>query len=526
MLGYGKRDVERVVFVNGRMSDVFVERARAAGRVALLWASVVLLSATASYSVVSPDAARLRLLFIGAILLVVSLMVAPETLIAVAVICFGISTATTSFVVDLGGMAFYLTDIVVLVLLARALLPRPRAPATRARAALAGLPLLLFVLWCGVLAAASLRGLLNGTSLAAVVRRETALFYFPLLFFSFSRLLRERDLDPRKLWRNLAYAVLGFVTWMLLMRVLNHPFETTTSHLGIVLTSSGQEVHRDFGFASAFALYPILGLVGFAGMAWNARPRATWVILAFVGAVATLMSLGRGLIFSMCLGAAAILLCKSQGFGTARVRSAVQIAVGVVVAAVALFIASPPLGTAIAQRSLPGIEAQSAAARSTAEYRAKALSAGFAVARTHPNGLGVLDEKRLEAQNIDPNYLVHSGVTYLLVDGGWAAAAITLFLALALIARSFTTPASPRWMHPAFVGVMTLLLAFSVTAAGLAGDSWVIGPAALAIALRFTLGTMPEAAADPTSRVHLGVDDAGRSADTRSSHSGRVASRS
>jgi hypothetical protein len=70
--------------------------------------------------------------------------------------------------------------------------------------------------------------------------------------------------------------------------------------------------------------------------------------------------------------------------------------------------------------------------------------------------------------------------------GGWPAFVTALLTILALLRRSSRLPASTPWLHPAFVGVLILLSVYSVSAAGLAGDPWVIPLGALAVALRFT----------------------------------------
>jgi len=166
-------------------------------------------------------------------------------------------------------------------------------------------------------------------------------------------------------------------------------------------------------------------------------------------------------------------------------RSAVQLTLAVVAFAGGLIVASPTLGNAVVQRAVPFTQ-QAAGAKSNAEYRQKAVETGFHVARAHPVGLGVLDTARLDAEGIDSGYLAHSGVATLLLFGGWLALVTALLAILALLRRSSVLAASAPWLHPAFVGVLVLLSVYTVSAAGLAGDPWVIPLGALVVALRFT----------------------------------------
>jgi hypothetical protein len=144
------------------------------------------------------------------------------------------------------------------------------------------------------------------------------------------------------------------------------------------------------------------------------------------------------------------------------------------------------LGHAVIQRALPFTH-QAEGAKANAVYRQNAVETGFRVARAQPLGLGVLDETRLDAERIDRGYLSHSGIATLLLLGGWPALLIALLALLSVLRRSIQLPAATPWLTPAFVGVMTMLCAYSYGAAALAGDPWVIPLGALAVALRFTV---------------------------------------
>ena len=142
-------------------------------------------------------------------------------------------------------------------------------------------------------------------------------------------------------------------------------------------------------------------------------------------------------------------------------------------AVVGLAVVNPDLGNAIVQRALPFTQ-QADRAKATAEYRQEAVDTGFRVARAQPLGLGVLDPARLDTEQIDRGYLAHSGVATLLLVGGWPALITAVLAILAILWRSARFPAPAPWIHPAFVGVLTMLSVYSVGAAGLAGDAWVI----------------------------------------------------
>ena len=354
---------------------------------------------------------------------------------------------------------------------------------------------MLFALWAAVMAIAAARAINAGVPLASAIRGDLALVYWPLLYFGFSRVLREDRLNVSLLWRNLAVVAVGLATWMFIARALDQPFEGPG--LADVPTSEDTLVPRNYGFAAAFIVYPALALVAIAGMAHGGSHRFRWFSLASVGIIATLMTLVRGEILGLALGTLVILWLRPRSpRASTRLRTVVQLAFAVAAIAGFLVATNPRLGNAVIQRTLPFTQ-QAPGARLNAEYRQKAVETGFRVASEHPGGLGVLDTARLDAERIDPGYLAHSGVATLLVFGGWAALASALLLILALVRRSSLLPASTSWLHPAFAGVLTMLSVYTISAAALAGDAWVIPLGALAVALRFT-PAFSSGSADPT----------------------------
>jgi O-Antigen ligase len=454
-----------------------------------LIATLAALAALVSvHTAVSPDGYVLKLLYLLAAFSV-ALALTPQWFVAASVLCFAISTSIDTPLLASLPVEVYFSDLIVLLIAARGALPRNRI---QANGALAGAPIILFALWAAVMAIAAARAMNAGVPFASAIRGDLALVYWPLLYFGFTRVLREHRLDVYLLWRNLAVVALGLAGWMFLARALNHPFEG--AGLADVPTGDYTTVPRNFGFAAAFVVYPALALVGIAGMAHGGSRGLRWFVLASVGIVATLMTLVRGEILGLALGAVVILWLRPRRPSmSARMRSAVQLAFAVVAFAGGLIAANPTLGNAVIQRTLPFTK-QAAGAKLNAEYREKAVETGFHVARAHPGGLGVLDTARLDAERIDPGYLAHSGVATLLLFGGWPALVTAVLTILALVRRSSLLPASTPWLHPAFVGVLTMLSVYTISAAGLAGDVWVIPLGALAVALRFTLQPFQERA--------------------------------
>lgn len=461
---------------------------------AVLGIAVGALAVLASaYAVVSPDPMLLSFLYLVIALSIVAVL-PPQIFVAASVLIFAVSTALTAPLLQ-WSVAVYVTDVMVLLIAFRGALPRDRVPSSRA---LAGWPTLLFSAWAVVMVVAGLRGMNAGVELVSVVRGEVALVYWPLLYFGFTRVLRERALRTSLLWRNLAYVALGLATWMFIARVLNQPFEDPG--LGRVPTGGGEAIQRNFGFAGAFIVYPVLALAGITGMAHGGERRRQWAVLAIVGTTATLITLVRGGIIALALGTLVVLLLRPRVPGkSARVRTVLQLGLAIVAVGVGLIAVNPELGNAVVQRAIP-LTDQAEEAEATAEYRQDAVEAGLEAASAHPLGLGVLDISRLDAERIDRGYLAHSGVATLLLLGGWPALVTALLSILALLWRSAQFPAPTPWLHPLFVGVLTMLAVYSIGAAGLAGDAWVIPLGALAVALRFTLQPSQEPARSLTYR--------------------------
>jgi hypothetical protein len=434
------------------------------------------------YTVSSPTGRMASVAIYGSLALALALIVPPHLFLALALLLVGVSTGFGSAIFSVGPAIFYVSDLVVLVVVARAALPRPRH---HGKHALRGLPQGLFVAWLVIMALAAVRAMLDGVPMASVLRQDLALFYWPLLYFGFTRVLAEKSLDKGLLWRNLLLVALGFAFYMFIARALNHPFQDPG--LANVPTGAGEIVQRNFGFASAFTIYPILAIAAIAALSSARDHRVRWLLVGCIGVIATLMTLVRGEIFSLALGIVLVVsLSPARGPAQGRARAALQLSVVLAVALLAVLAVDPKLGHAVIQRAVPFTH-QAEGATTNADYRFQAMGAGIDVARSHPLGLGVVDESRLAEHGVQFGYLVHSGFATLLVYGGWAALVVAVLAILAAVRRSFATAAAATWRHPAFVGAIVMLGFYSLGAAGLAGDSWVVPLGALVVALRFGL---------------------------------------
>jgi hypothetical protein len=423
------------------------------------------------------------LFLLAAIALAVA--VPPHVLLAFALLVFGAYSLSGDSPFTFAGAAVYSTDVLLAVVLVRSLLPRDRIPPP---APLDGVARLTFGIWAVVMVVAGLRGVLGGHDLISVIRLETPLIYAAGFFFGLGRIIRERTFDLDKAARNLLIVALGFVTYMAFARLTNSPFETdeTVGRLGTVVTTGG-ELRRDYGFASAFILYPVLALAGTAYLLYGPRRTAAAAAAASIGVLTTLLTLIRGEIFGLFIGLAVIALMRSEGAvkRAMRTRALVTASFALVITGLALWVASPSTARAVVERSLPGLVQQTEAAEGTAEYRREALRVGFGFAEREPVGVGLLPSDALLPAGIEPGYVAHSAVAALLVYGGWIAlfaAALALF---GLMAASFRAPRPIPWLHPFFVGALAMLVVYSFAASGLVGQGWVIGLAALIAALRF-----------------------------------------
>jgi hypothetical protein len=421
-------------------------------------------------------------------LVVVALGVAvpPHVLVALSLLVFGAYSLSEDNPLAFAGVQVYATDALLAVVLLRAILPRERIPPP---APLDGVARLLFGIWAAVMIVAGLRGVFGGHALVSIIRLETPLIYGVGFYFALGRIIRERAFDLNKALRNLVIVALGFVAYMAFARLTNTPFETETSggSLGTVITTGG-ELRRDYGFASAFILYPALALAGAAYMLYSPRRTALAADVAGLGILTTLITLIRGEIFGLFIGLAVIALLRTEVAlkRAVRTRAIMAASFAFLIAGLGLWAVSPPTARGVIERSLPGFIQQSTTAEATAEYRRNAIDAGFEAARREPAGVGLIPADSLTAiSSVESGLVAHSGITTMLVYAGWIGLVAAVLALLGLLRASFHLPRPIPWVHPFFVGALITLAIYSVAADGLVGQGWVTGLAALVAALRF-----------------------------------------
>jgi hypothetical protein len=282
---------------------------------------------------------------------------------------------------------------------------------------------------------------------------------------------------------------------MLLMRVLNRPFESadqTGGTLGGVPAASGEVFRRDFGFASAFILYPILALLAMSILTYTRHHVRLWFGILAIGLAATALTLIRAEIYGLIGGAAILLLISrdelySRGIRNYANRTRVlgSIVTAVVFVGIVVVIANPGVAGVIGERALPDFGRQSAGAQANAEYRLEALAAGVHVASRNPFGLGFISPDALRDAGADPDFLVHSAPGSILSFLGWPGLLAAVVLVVALFRESARAPARTPWLHPFFVGSFTMMILYGFGANGLVGQDFVIAAAALVFAARF-----------------------------------------
>lgn len=425
----------------------------------------------------------LALLVVVAVAL--SLAIRPHVFVALALVVFGTFSLSRGSPLDFGGTLVYSTDILLALVLLRAVVPRERVRPSGS----IGVAALFFGAWAAVMVVAGLRGWLAGYELASVIRLETPLLYSLGFYLGLARIVRERGFELDKAVRNLLIVALGFVAYMVVARVTNSPFETdeTVGRLGPVITTAG-ELRRDYGFATAFILYPALALGGAAYLFYGSRRTLLATVAVSIGILATLVTLIRGEIFGLVVGLALIAVLRNAPMlrSPARVRAILAGGVACVLGGVGLWIVEPTLVSGAVERSLPGLVAQSETAERTADFRLRATESGFEAVRHEPFGVGLLPEDAVTIRSgVEYGYIGHSGVTRTLAYTGWPGLAATVLALLGLLWASFRLPRPVPWLHPFFIGSVVMLSVYSFSEDGLVGEAQVIGLAALIAALRF-----------------------------------------
>lgn len=419
-----------------------------------------------------------------AIVAVAAMTISPHSFVGAAVIVFGTQSVSQSHPFLVGPITVYTTDVLLALLLFRALLPKPRRPvpriATPFLVAAVGL-YALSVLYAGY------RGYVAGNTLGQIARSDTSAIYLLGFSWGFFRLATETAMDVRHAARITAIVGTGFVGFAIYTRVVGQHFDSAQLSTGTVVTSAGY-LRRDYGLFTAFQLYPLLALAGLAVLFFATQTRRRYVVAVTVIALAaTTMTLVRGMIFGLAAGATVLLMLALHA-GNARIGArTVPLVAGVALLAIPFAMLQPSIAGAVAQRVLPGVLPQTANADRNTEYRLKVLASGREIARQHAFGLGFVDEYRMAAAGYQPIFLPHSMWAALLALEGWPGAALFALMLLATVLRSRRLPASEPWLHPLVVAAAVLAvvegfgwnLLFSMVSG--------MGMVALIVGLRFGL---------------------------------------
>jgi len=450
---------------------------------------------------VAPHIALLRHLVMAALVALAALLLSANAIIISTFVAFGAAQYVADLTFSIGSASIYGTDVVLGLVVLRALVPRDRLPLPgRFRLATR----VVIGAWLAVMTLAAVRGYDAGTPVPTLFRSGSSAIYWPVLFFGYGAILRERSLNRRHLFGQFIGACLGFVGFMILMRLFNHPFERSRHLLSFVPTTSGT-FRRDYGLYSAFIIYPVFALVAI-GYALQRRTQVgRWVLLGVIGIAATAATLIRGETYGLLMGIIVTLLLTTRagrGPGGRTLGKRGRVVAGILLviagASIALSAISPRYGIAVAERSVPFLP-EAPEAKANQDVRSLAFQTGVRTAEKYPLGLGIREEVDLQNRyQIDPELLGHSAPATLLVFGGFLALITFAGAVVALCVESWRFPQTVPWLHPVFVGIATLLVAYSLSANGIVGQSWVMAIGALVLAVRFRL---PPSEGDATSEI-------------------------
>jgi hypothetical protein len=448
----------------------------------------------------SPDAHILRMAAIALTVVAVVLVVPPNIFLLGSFLFFATLQlfANTSFAI--GPATFYVSDLFLGLVVVRAFGPHSHVAPKRN---LGALTLFAFVMWAVLMLFGIRRGLENGAPFDVIVRYSMGLFYWPILYFGFSRVLREKAADSSRVLHGIVAISIGLVAYMFFMRALHRPFEPEEwqgGSLGGVISNSGEIYHRDYGFYSAYIVYPMLAVIAVGKLLYDRTRQQMWLVVALIGIIATLSTLMRSKNYGLLAGIAVLVLLsrapslrrRAHGQTLSRRLSIVlTIAAVIAIAAATLAIVSPGFAHVLGERSVPYVVDQSQGARDNAKFRSDAFDAGVRIANENVNGLGVLSPEQLISHGILPGYFVDSGFPRLLVFLGWPGLVAAVFVLLGLIFDSARQRSREPWLHPVLVAFVVVLVADSMGNSSIFGHPYVIGTAALLVALRFAAASPP-----------------------------------
>jgi O-Antigen ligase len=449
--------------------------------------AAVVLAIALGAGIASPERHLVLLAFAMLVGTALVVWLPPPLFLAGAVLVLASSSAFEQNPFIVGSAKVYTLDLLLFAILVRAALPRERE-ARELRLFTTALGVATAVL-AVVMLTAGVRGFMAGNSVGATLRLETALIYFPLAFWGYSRIIRERPVSLPLILRALLVATAAVIAYAVYTRLTNHRFEAASGGAGIgaVQTTAGV-IRRDYGFFSAFQVYALLALCGLAYILFSRQARLVPIVATAIGFAATLLTLVRGLVFGVAAGAIWLLALWLGSRSDVKGGSRLVVLVLLVAVAGSVFATfSPAAARGVTERALPGLLRQSENADQNTEYRVRALKAGEGVAAKNPFGVGFVSPSALDAAGFPPIYIPHSQWASLLAFTGWAGILAFVWAGIALARRSFQLPAAAPWLHPV---VGALLLFVLVQGSGwdlLFSQPWALGMLALILALRFSL---------------------------------------
>lgn len=465
--------------------------------------AVAPLSVALAYALASPAQTETVEALAVTLAVVLALWLPPHLFLAGSLAVFGTyQVYSTHPVVVVGGISLYASDLLVALVVVRALAARSRRSVPWR--VLDGPTALALSVWALVMVAAAFRGYLSGTPVQSLVRLDSPVLFYPILAWGFTRVLRENGVSSTRVVKALAATALAFVGYMAFERLTHHRFETgdvglhvgdQTLHLGPVVTAQGITLHRDYGFVSAYDLYGLAALAATAHLMYARRSRGVIVAVAGIFVAASAMTLWRGIVFGLIVGMVLLVMLAwrpglRNHFQGLRL---IMLAVVLALAMVFFWATSPTTARGVTERFLPGVAAQSQSAVQTARFRQQALSFGYHQASTHPLGTGLVLIDSSSSQGVtEILYVVHSAWARMLVYTGWLGLVAFLWAVFVLIRRSSRLPDGPGWLKPFFLAAVALLVVEAFGSAAIVLPTWVLGEAALLIGLRFGLADLDD----------------------------------
>ena len=431
------------------------------------------------------------LLLLGATaVLAATILLPPHLFIGAILVVLGTFSVSEEHPFIAGAITIYTLDIVLVLLLLRAILPRPRHRTPRIISAAVAVPL---ALWGLISVAAAVRGHSAGNSLGQVGRLETSFVYLLLFGWGFRRVVAETKTELPRVVRAVVVVGLGFILYALYTRVTHQRFAGATgAGVGAVDTAGGV-LRRDYGLFSAFEIYPLLALAALAYLTSVARGGKASVLVMCAATAATILTLVRGMIFGAA-AAAALLVVWAIRVRPLRGRLGGRLAPAALIFALAasvFAVISPNTAYGVADRMLPGLLPQTANANANTQFRAQVLVAGVHLADQHAFGIGFVTADQMTRDGFPPLYLPHSHWASLLAFEGWPGLLAFVWLTVAVIRRSSQLPVANPWLHRLLVASAVLMFVqgfgWNVLFSMLSG----LGMFALVAAVRFGLGSEP-----------------------------------